>query len=259
MAHHRASPSPCWGTEGVGSYEGSDVGAAVGPKVIEDDKVVCRANDASGAAINPVFSVPTGSKQACFCALHASGALASQASHGISERGLGGVETLSRRHSRYSDSEPHNTFLSIMALAQDANSENQQMSNSPGPSASGRNTQGSPSQIRVEVTVLRAHNIPYIKRSFDRKRQFSVTVTDLVTTKKTKSVQIEGHTVQWNQPLGTFSTQRSSHFTLVLYEKRLAHRNTVIGTCEIPIPDATRSDVSFDLINGDGGAVRSTQ
>ncbi|KAH9030584.1 hypothetical protein EDB83DRAFT_1849522 [Lactarius deliciosus] len=152
-----------------------------------------------------------------------------------------------------------------MARARDVNSENQQVSsNSPGPSASGRNTQNvesqaGPSQIRVEVTVLRAHNIPYIKRPFGRKRQFSVTVTDLVTMKRTKNVQIEGHTVQWNQPLGAFSSQRSSHLTLVLYEKRLAHRNTVIGTCEIPIPDASRSDVSFDLINGDGGAGRSTQ
>ncbi|KAH9031029.1 hypothetical protein EDB85DRAFT_1391188 [Lactarius pseudohatsudake] len=149
-----------------------------------------------------------------------------------------------------------------MALVRDVNSENQLMSsNSPGPSASGRNTesQASPSQIRVEVTVLRAHNIPYVKRPFGRKRQFFVTVTNLVATKKTKSVQIEGHTVQWNQPLGAFSTQRSSHLTLVLYEKRLAHRNAVIGTCEIPIPDASRSDVSFDLINGDGGAGRSTQ
>ncbi|KAH9051359.1 hypothetical protein EDB83DRAFT_1306557 [Lactarius deliciosus] len=178
----------------------------------------------------------------------------------------GRCHALSRRYSRYSDSDPHhNTLLSIMALARDVNSENQQVSsNSPGPSASGRNTQNvesqaGPSQIRVEVTVLRAHNIPYIKRPLARKRQFSVTVTDLVTTKKTKSVQIEGHTVQWNQPLGAFSTQRSSHLTLVLYEKRLARRNTVIGTCEIPIPDASRSDVSFDLINGDGGAGRSTQ
>ncbi|KAH9051374.1 hypothetical protein EDB83DRAFT_1307890 [Lactarius deliciosus] len=170
-----------------------------------------------------------------------------------------------------------------MALARDVNSENQQISsNSPGPSASGRNTQNvesqaSPSQIRVEVTglylisnslrlgdfiillVLRAHNILNSKRPFVRKRQFFVTVTNLVTTKKTKSVRIEGHTVQWNQPLSAFSTQRSSHLTLVLYEKRLAHRNTVIGTCEIPIPDASRSDVSFDLINGDEGVGRSTQ
>jgi len=50
--------------------------------------------------------------------------------------------------------------------------------------------------------VLRADNIPHIKRKFGPKRRFFVTVTNLVTTKKTESVQINGQTVQWNQRLG---------------------------------------------------------
>src|SRR6266702_1387624 len=50
--------------------------------------------------------------------------------------------------------------------------------------------------------VLRADNIPHIKRKLRPKRRFFVTVTNLVTTKKTESVQINGQTVHWNQRLG---------------------------------------------------------
>ncbi|KAH9030640.1 hypothetical protein EDB85DRAFT_2275651 [Lactarius pseudohatsudake] len=68
-------------------------------------------------------------------------------------------------------------------------------------------SQGGLSQISLGVTVLRAHNIPYIKRLFVRKRRFYVTVTHLVTTKnvttkKTESVHFDGENVQWNQWLG---------------------------------------------------------
>ena len=80
-------------------------------------------------------------------------------------------------------------------------------------------SQGSLSQLRVEVTgmylnpnslidnclfsllVLQAHNIPHVKRPFGRKRLFFVTVTNPVTM-KTKSVQVDGQTVHWNQRLG---------------------------------------------------------
>ncbi len=41
------------------------------------------------------------------------------------------------------------------------------------------------------------------------------------------------------------STQRSSHLTLCLYEKRLAHLDVVIGTLEIPIPVASQSGPSL--------------
>src|SRR6266702_7328222 len=100
--------------------------------------------------------------------------------------------------------------------------------------------------------VLRTDNIPHIKRKFYSKRRFFVTVTNLATTKKTESVQINGQTVQWNQRLGALydfsffnlifglkvqfsSTQLPSHLILCLYEKRLTHRDVVIGTREIPV------------------------
>jgi len=41
------------------------------------------------------------------------------------------------------------------------------------------------------------------------------------------------------------STQRSSHLTLCLYEKRLTHRDVVIGTHEIRIPVASQGGPSL--------------
>ncbi|KAH9032194.1 hypothetical protein EDB84DRAFT_1562022 [Lactarius hengduanensis] len=100
------------------------------------------------------------------------------------------------------------------ASAQDA--ENRQMiSNSSrlGPPTS-RNSkrcnqvaewQGGSSQLRVEVTVLLARNIPRIKKQFGLKRRFFVSVTSQVTqtTQKTSlvSVPTEGSTAEWNENL----------------------------------------------------------
>ena len=50
------------------------------------------------------------------------------------------------------------------------------------------------------MLVLRADNLPKAK-VFRLKNQFFVTVTDLVTTKKTASISIKGQTVQWNKKI----------------------------------------------------------
>ena len=54
------------------------------------------------------------------------------------------------------------------------------------------------------MLVLRADNVPYIK-TFGVKREYFVTishgVTTKKTTKKTKSVQIDGGTAVWDQRL----------------------------------------------------------
>jgi len=79
-------------------------------------------------------------------------------------------------------------------------------------------SQESPSQLHVEVAgvylnpnsliprftllVLRADNIPRIKKQFGLKRRFFVTVANGATVKKTESVEIDGQVVQWNQTLG---------------------------------------------------------
>ncbi|KAH9002381.1 hypothetical protein EDB86DRAFT_3074161 [Lactarius hatsudake] len=111
---------------------------------------------------------------------------------------------------------------------------------------------------RVEVTVLRAH-VPRIKKQFGRRRRLFVTVTDGATMKKTISLQIDGHTVHWNQTLDAFYTQQSSQLTLRLYEKRLTRPDVVIGTHEIPIPVESRNSVPIILSDGDVEAGQSTQ
>ncbi len=52
------------------------------------------------------------------------------------------------------------------------------------------------------MLVLRARNVPRIKKQFGLKRRFFVTVINHATMKKTESVQIDGQTVHWNQTLG---------------------------------------------------------
>ncbi|KAI9433078.1 hypothetical protein BJY52DRAFT_1422825, partial [Lactarius psammicola] len=153
-----------------------------------------------------------------------------------------------------------------MAAAQDV--KHQQMDlNSPGPSASqisGGGTQVAEShegvsQLRVEVTVLRAQNVPHIKKRFGLKRRCFVTVANRATIKKTESVQVDGPTVHWNQKLGAFSTQQFSHLILCLYEKRFTRPDVVIGTHEISIPVESQTDVPFSLTNADGRAGQSIQ
>ena len=59
----------------------------------------------------------------------------------------------------------------------------------------------------TSLSVLQARNVPHIKTFLGRKREYFVTIGYQATTKKakktkkTKSVQIEGQTAVWNQPL----------------------------------------------------------
>ncbi|KAH9051175.1 hypothetical protein EDB83DRAFT_2316944 [Lactarius deliciosus] len=120
--------------------------------------------------------------------------------------------------------------------------------------------QGQPQLICVEVTVLRAHNVPEIKNRFGGKTRFYVTIAH-TTTKKTEGVQIEGQTVQWNQRLDAFKLYflqtPPSRLTLCLYAKSLARRDILIGKYEIPVEP--QINVPFVLSNGDGQAGQSTQ
>ncbi|KAH8993506.1 hypothetical protein EDB92DRAFT_410865 [Lactarius akahatsu] len=138
-------------------------------------------------------------------------------------------------------------------------------SNFPVPSASGISGRGHSTQIaesqgnlsRVEVIVLRAHDLPRIKKQLGSKKRFYVTVTNHTTTKKTESVQVDGQTVHWNQKLGAFSIPRSSHLILHLYEKRRIYADVLIGTQEIPVE--TQKEVRFVLTYDGGQAGQSTQ
>ncbi|KAF8262865.1 hypothetical protein EI94DRAFT_1704432 [Lactarius quietus] len=117
-------------------------------------------------------------------------------------------------------------------------------------------SQGSPYQIRVQVTVLRAHDVPRIKNLFGLK--LFVTVTNQATKKKTSSVAAEGSTVQWNENLDAFIVQPTSRFVLHLYAERFARRDVLIGTHEM-IPLESQTDVPFILVNGNRRAGQSNQ
>ncbi|KAH9066749.1 hypothetical protein EDB87DRAFT_1819213 [Lactarius vividus] len=139
-----------------------------------------------------------------------------------------------------------------MAATQDV--ENPQMSlSSQSPSASlnaGRGLRIAESQesLRVEVTVLRAHNVPRVKNLFGLK--FFVTVTNQVTKQKTSSNPTDGTTVQWNENLGVFIVQPSSRLVLRLYAERFARRDSLIGRHEM-IPAESQADLPFTLTNSD--------
>ncbi|KAH9052646.1 hypothetical protein EDB87DRAFT_1581588 [Lactarius vividus] len=111
-------------------------------------------------------------------------------------------------------------------------------------------SQGSQSQpISVGLTVIRARNIPHIKTTFGRKREFFVTIAYGETTKKTKkqtekrtkSVHIDRLTAVWDQEL-----------------ERLTKSDILVGTHEMGIPDESESNVSVTLGDGNGQAGQST-
>ncbi|KAH9038238.1 hypothetical protein EDB85DRAFT_529123 [Lactarius pseudohatsudake] len=148
-----------------------------------------------------------------------------------------------------------------MAAAQDL--EHEQMSSSSwGPSPSrnpGRGprdaeSQGGPSQLRVEVTVLRAHNVPRLKNVFGLK--FFVTVTSQAIEKKTPSVPAKRRTVRWGESLSAFILQSSTPLILRLYAERFARRDILIGAQEM-IPVKSQTDIPCVLTNGDGQAGES--
>ncbi|KAH9074778.1 hypothetical protein EDB83DRAFT_2549485 [Lactarius deliciosus] len=130
--------------------------------------------------------------------------------------------------------------------------------NSPGPSASqnvGRGPQIAES-LHVEVSVLRAHNVPHVKNLFGQK--FFVAVTNQTTKKKTSSIPTEGATVQWNENLGVFILQPSSRLVLRLYAERFARRDVLIGRHEM-IPVESQTDFPFILTDGDRKVGQSIQ
>jgi len=49
--------------------------------------------------------------------------------------------------------------------------------------------------------VVRAHNVPSIKKRIFSKRKLFVTVSNLGTRAKTTDVQVQGQIAEWNQKL----------------------------------------------------------
>ncbi|KAH9041769.1 hypothetical protein EDB85DRAFT_2271944, partial [Lactarius pseudohatsudake] len=128
-------------------------------------------------------------------------------------------------------------------------------------------SQGSRSQpLSVEVTVLRARNVPQFKTTFGGKREYFVTITYGATTKKTKkqtkkrtkSAQIEGQIVAWDQRLDAFLVQPSSRIILSLYAKKSITSDILIGTHEMTLPVVSQINTSVTLGDGNEQAGRST-
>ena len=106
--------------------------------------------------------------------------------------------------------------------------------------------------------VVRARNVPNIKKNSFFKRKLFVTVSNIKTTAKTAEVRVEGQMAKWNQKLDalyifplslqflwlkfSFSlVQPSSQLTICLYAKRSTHPDILIGSHEMPIPVASQS------------------
>ncbi|KAH9022481.1 hypothetical protein EDB85DRAFT_2278179, partial [Lactarius pseudohatsudake] len=167
------------------------------------------------------------------------------------------VDTGPRRSNCQFNPTPQNVLPSSMAATQDV--ESPQMSlNSPGPSASQDAGTGPESQggLRVEVTVLRAQNVPHVKNVFGLK--FFVTVTSQKTKKKTSSVRTEGATVQWNENLDPLIVQPASRLVLRLYAERFARPDILIGRHEM-IPVESQTEFPFVLTNSDRKADQSIE
>ncbi|KAH8994773.1 hypothetical protein EDB83DRAFT_2325109 [Lactarius deliciosus] len=123
-------------------------------------------------------------------------------------------------------------------------------------------SQGSRSQpLSVEVTVLRARNVPELKTTFGGKREYFVTITYGATTKKikkqakkrTKSVHIDGQTLTWDERLDAFLAQPSSCITLHLYaKKKLTKSDILIGTHDMTLPVESQINIPVTLGDGNG-------
>ncbi|KAI9444409.1 hypothetical protein BJY52DRAFT_1420768 [Lactarius psammicola] len=110
-----------------------------------------------------------------------------------------------------------------------------------------------------------------VKKRFCLKRRFYVTVANLAAMRKTESVQIDGQMLKVQ-----FYTTVFVYYT-VSYAKRLAHRDDLVWTREIPVPvrprvvrpyldfplfnslNISRVGILFVLAHGNGRAGQSTQ
>ncbi|KAH8983448.1 hypothetical protein EDB92DRAFT_2106289, partial [Lactarius akahatsu] len=100
---------------------------------------------------------------------------------------------------------------------------------------------------RVEVTVIRAHNVPQFGSILGVKTDYFVTVTYGATTKKTKKKTKKTKSVQMDGQMAP-----SSRLIIRLYAKRLRINDTLIGTHEVVIP--VERNISVALGQGDGQA-----
>ncbi|KAH9025316.1 hypothetical protein EDB85DRAFT_2277331 [Lactarius pseudohatsudake] len=104
-------------------------------------------------------------------------------------------------------------------------------SRNPGRGPRDAEPQGGPSQLRVDVTVLRAEKVPRLKNVFGLK--FFVTVASQAIEQKTPSVPAKRRTARWGESLDAFILQPSTPLILRLYAERFARRDILIGAHEM--------------------------
>ncbi|KAH8993376.1 hypothetical protein EDB92DRAFT_1980344 [Lactarius akahatsu] len=115
--------------------------------------------------------------------------------------------------------------------------------------------QGGPSQLRVDVTVLRAHNIPRLKNVFGLK--FFVTVAGQAIEMRTPSVPAKRRTARWGESLGTLSRYpyRRARDDTCRIPNRLESRSrftwqSLCHRTQLPVRPSTPSIIRSTRING---------
>ncbi|KAF8879999.1 quinon protein alcohol dehydrogenase-like superfamily [Gymnopilus junonius] len=88
---------------------------------------------------------------------------------------------------------------------------------------------------QLEVTVLRAHNLPRLKTMWGKKRPYYVSVTDGTTTRKTKPSPSVEQSVEWNEKLAAFAVPPASHITISLYASHSTGKDQLTGMKQIPL------------------------
>ncbi|KAH9026693.1 hypothetical protein EDB83DRAFT_1924136 [Lactarius deliciosus] len=135
-----------------------------------------------------------------------------------------------------------------------SNSRRPSPSRNPGRGPRHAEPQEGPSQLSVDVTVLRAENVPRLKNVFGLK--FFVTVASQAIERKTPSVPAKRRIARWGESLGAFILQPSTPLILRLYAERFARRDMLIGAHEMISVDS-QIGTPFVLTNGDGQAGES--
>ncbi|PPQ94613.1 hypothetical protein CVT25_011427 [Psilocybe cyanescens] len=101
--------------------------------------------------------------------------------------------------------------------------------------------------LQVNVTVLRANDLPLLKNKWGKERRFYATITDGARTKKSKSVHSRGQSVAWNEKLDGFFVQ-SADIKLSLYAEHHLHmiqEDTFVGSLVIGTESVT--EASFPI------------
>ncbi|KAH9960961.1 hypothetical protein BGW80DRAFT_922078 [Lactifluus volemus] len=104
--------------------------------------------------------------------------------------------------------------------------------------------------IPLQVTVLRAHNLPRLKTLLGKKRQYHVTVTYEERTWESRPVRSVAQRVEWNEVVDTFTVRPLSRITVSVYAKKTMARDILVGRQEIVCEPGHEVDIVFGIADG---------